>query len=455
MSDTGERSEKATDKRMREAHSKGRLSRSTDLSAWLAIAAAAIMLPGAIGKGSSAAVDQLFLVRQAIAHPSLAIARAALADGLASVGATVGGVLGLTAAVALGASVVQGGVHVRRIVSFEHLDLAKGVGRLFGPQAAMQGVKALIKTAVVGLVLWMAVKGLLPIVYGSGRLPVASILSAAGDGAATLLRFAIAAGLAVAGFDVVMVIRRNRKHTRMTKREVKDEHKSSEGDPHIKGQRRSRQLAMSRNRMIGAIAGADVVLANPTHFVVALKYEPGRSAPRVVAKGAGQVAQRLREQAATDRVPVVTDIPLTRALHAACDLGDEIPADLYTPVARVLSFVMALKARGAGAGTHRAPRPTTAAEVSAVIGAESLTGDALPRRIRTPKGATEATPDGAAGPTGSSGSSGSRAAAGASRAPAGAASRAGAAPRAAAAARHAAGATAGPATPPATTGAAL
>jgi flagellar biosynthetic protein FlhB len=95
-----------------------------------------------------------------------------------------------------------------------------------------------------------------------------------------------------------------------------------------------------------------VVLVNPTHFAIALKYEPGKSAPRVIAKGAGVIALRIREQAEADRVPIVKDIPLTRALHKACDLGDEIPVDLYNAVARVLAFVLALRTRGSSKGVH-------------------------------------------------------------------------------------------------------
>jgi flagellar biosynthetic protein FlhB len=116
--------------------------------------------------------------------------------------------------------------------------------------------------------------------------------------------------------------------------------------------------------MMSAIADADVVMVNPTHFAIALKYEPGKSAPRVVAKGAADVAARIRERAEEERVPIVRDIPLTRALHSACELGDEIPVDLYSAVARVLAFVMALKARGAAQGVHTmAPQPGAPANI--------------------------------------------------------------------------------------------
>src|SRR5690606_17438233 len=140
-------------------------------------------------------------------------------------------------------------------------------------------------------------------------------------------------------------------------KEVKDETKNTDGDPLIKAQRRSRQLAMSRNRTIAAVGGSDVVLVNPTHIAIALKYEPGKSAPRVVAKGAGVVASRIREEAEAKAVPIVRDVPLARALHATCELGDEIPVELYTAVARVLAFVMALKRRGSKGGVHTVPDP--------------------------------------------------------------------------------------------------
>jgi flagellar biosynthetic protein FlhB len=143
------------------------------------------------------------------------------------------------------------------------------------------------------------------------------------------------------------------KKLKMSRYEIQQEHKQSEGDPHMKAHRRSRALAMSRNRMMAEVATADVLLVNPTHVAVALKYEPARGAPRVVAKGADEVARRLREKAEEARVPMVQDIPLARALHASCELGQEVPPQLFTAVARVLAFVLHLGARGVRGGFHR------------------------------------------------------------------------------------------------------
>jgi flagellar biosynthetic protein FlhB len=143
------------------------------------------------------------------------------------------------------------------------------------------------------------------------------------------------------------------KKLKMSKYEITQENKQAEGDPHMRAHRRGIQMSMSRNRMMSEVADADVLLVNPTHVAVALKYDPAKGAPRVVAKGAGEVAAKLRSLAEENRVPMVQDIPLARALHASCELGQEVPTQLFTAVARVLAFVMHLGARGVKGGFHR------------------------------------------------------------------------------------------------------
>jgi flagellar biosynthetic protein FlhB len=357
--DSGEKTEQATEKRMKEVRSKGQLSRSQDLTAWVGVGAVAVMIPQTVDLGTAAGIDQMFSIRSITADPDPMRALQALDDGFGAIMSMLTPMLVVVTVAVIAAAAVQGGIHFKKLSGkFEQFDLVKGIGRTFGGQALWNGAKALLKTAVVGLVLFIVIQGLMPILMTAGGLPVASLIGAATGGTAALVQSAVLAGLVLAAADVFVVMRRNRKKTRMSKKEIKDESKSSEGDPLIRSQRRARQLAMSRNRMMSAIADADVVMVNPTHYAVALKYEPGKSAPRVVAKGADVVAARIRERAEDEQVPIVRDIPLTRALHAACELGDEIPVDLYASVARVLAFVMALKARGAAQGTHTmAPQP--------------------------------------------------------------------------------------------------
>lgn len=355
MSDSGERSEQATEKRLREVHREGRLQRSQDLTAWVGIGAVAVVLPATIAAGTDAAVAQFARIGDVAAAPDAAGALLALEAGFASILPTLGSLFAVVCVAVLAAAVLQGGVHVRRKFSrYEQLDLVKGVGRVFGLQALWQGAKALAKTVVLGVVLWMVVQSLMPLLTGAGGLRLTAVIAAAADGVTALVIAAVAVGLVLAALDVLVVRRRNRKHTMMTKREVRDEAKHTDGDPLVKAQRRSRQLALSRNRMIAAVADASVVVVNPTHVAVALRYEPGRSAPRLVAKGKGVIAARIREEAERAGVPMVRDVPLARALHAACRLGQEIPVELYQAVAVVLTFVAALRRRGGGGvrGVH-------------------------------------------------------------------------------------------------------
>lgn len=387
MSDGQERSEKATPQRLKEARRKGRLGRSQDLTAWVGLGAAAVTLPFVLARGRDAGLDQVAALRDVAAAPSPEVALGALGDGLRSVTSTLAPLLVVAVVAALVAGAAQGGVHPRSLKpQFQHLRPKSVMQRFVGPQAWWQAAKTLLKTAVVGLVLYVVVAGLVPLLLTAGRLPLRDLLAAAGEGTTRLLQWGIGAGLVLAAVDVAVVARRNRKQTRMTLKEVKDEHKRTEGDPLVKQAVRQRQVQMSRNRMMTEVAGADVVVVNPVHVAVALRYEPGTGAPRVVAKGAGEVARRIREEAERHRVPLVEDVPLARALHGACELGAEIPLELFTAVARVLAFVMALRRRGAATGHHRLPDGTTLPD------GDPTTGPRHRRRSRRPPAPPPAPP---------------------------------------------------------------
>lgn len=358
MSGKNEGTEAPTPKRLKEARQEGRVARTPDLSAWVVVGACVSQVPGAVERGR-AGLDRLLVdLRQTIAEPEQAQVWAALSHAGETV-ATV--LLPLLAACIVGAVVsgyLQGGLRLATKAAkpkASHLNPIAGAKRVFGPQAAWEGTKVLIKVAVLAVVMYTVVKGLAPQLTTAGLLPLASTLDTAQGAVGRLVTTAAVAGLVVAGVDYAVARRRILKQLRMTVREVKDEHRQSEGDPMLKGAIRARQIAMSRNRMMADVARADVVLVNPTHVAVALRYEPESGAPRVVAKGKGHVARRIRELAAENRVPMVADVPLARALHDACEVGQEVPAQVYAAVARVLAFVMALRARGSAAGVHRLP----------------------------------------------------------------------------------------------------
>ncbi len=191
--------------------------------------------------------------------------------------------------VIMATAALQGGIRFKKFkVDPSNLNLLSGVKRVFGFQALWQGVKALLKVCVIGLVLWSVISGLMPLLLQSGFLPITSLLGAGGSGAASLIRASVIAGLVLAALDVFVVMRRNRKHTRMTRKEVTDENKRTDGDPLIKSQRRSRQMSMSRNRMMAAIADSDVVIVNPVHVAVALKLRAGKICAETSGQGCGE-----------------------------------------------------------------------------------------------------------------------------------------------------------------------
>jgi flagellar biosynthetic protein FlhB len=278
-----------------------------------------------------------------------------------------GTVLALVVSLLLGAGIMlvsvtagvgQGGLHLATKSikpKWSKLDPIQGAKRIFGMQSLWEGAKVLVKSAVVGLLVWRAVRELMPLL--GGLVPLHVALDLAAEAATGLMRDVAAAGLLAAAADYGFQRRKMGKQTRMTKKEVRDEHKMTEGDPLVKSAIRSRQLSAARHRMMADVPDADVVLVNPVHVAVALKYEPAKGTPRVVAKGAGAVAARIRAVADESRVPMVEDVPLARALHGSCEVGQEIPAELYHAVAQVLAFVLSRKAKGAGAGKHRSPRP--------------------------------------------------------------------------------------------------
>jgi flagellar biosynthesis protein FlhB len=226
---------------------------------------------------------------------------------------------------------------------------------MLGPHALWELIKALVKTSVLAGVLYSTTKDTIPTLMTAGQLPLGSLLGVAKDAVLGLVRAAAVAGIVMAAADYFVVRRRTNKQLRMTKEEVKQEYKNTEGDPHVKGQIRARQMQMARNRQMADVPTADVVLVNPTHVAVALRYDASKGAPRVIAKGQGEIATKIRELALEHRVPMVQDVPLARALHASCEVGAEISAEFYGAVAKVLAFVMSLKARGSAAGLHRNP----------------------------------------------------------------------------------------------------
>jgi len=358
-----ERTEAPTPKKLKEARQQGQFGRSADLGAWLGVAAAVALVPMMIRAGRDRLVPLLDTLDDVARDPEPAAVLDALASGGAVLAPLLAPIGAVTVVVAIAGAAAQGGLHFATKAarpSAKRLNVLKGLKQMVSLVSLWQGVKALLKTVVISIALWLTIRSLGPQLLAAGSMPLTTITASVAEGTADMLRAAVAAGLALALLDLVVTKRKALKELRMTRQEVKDEYKASEGNPLIKGAIRSKQRQMSRNRMMAAVREADVVLVNPTHVAVALRYESGRGAPRVVAKGAGHIAAKIREQASEHGVPMVADIPLARALHAACQLDQEVPAHLYVAVAQVLAFVMALRTRGSARGLHRSPVRTSA-----------------------------------------------------------------------------------------------
>jgi flagellar biosynthetic protein FlhB len=228
--------------------------------------------------------------------------------------------------------------------NFSKLNPLAGIGRMFSAQSLAELFKALAKSALIGGVAWWVVSrdigALMDLMAQPAHyaLPHAMVLVAKHCAliAATLFLVAL--------IDVPFQLWSYYRKLRMSREDLRQEHKESEGDPHIKAAIRRQQQQMARRRMMAEVPKADIVLTNPTHFAVALKYtDSGMRAPRVVAKGTELVAARIREMALEHKVAILEAPPLARALYKHTKLGDEIPAGLYTAVAEVLAWVYQLR----------------------------------------------------------------------------------------------------------------
>jgi len=314
--------------------------------AWAQMLAAGVLLPASFSLGRASMGDLMNKVGVAVARPDADIAfhllGSSLRDGLLALAPLALGMV----AIGLAGNFAQTGFAFSGKAlkpKFDRLSPKKGLKRLLSPHSAWEAAKAALKLAVLTAVAWPGVAHLGAALATGGLVPAGEVLSEVAASTMGLLRTVALAGLALAAVDYAFQRRRVRKSVMMTKQEVKEEYRQSEGDPMTRNRIRQRQVEMSRNRMMAAVAVSSVVVVNPTHIAVALEYRPELGAPRVVAKGQGFIAQRIRDEAEKHDVPIVRDVPLARTLHASCKIGQTIPPALYEAVARLLAFVFNLK----------------------------------------------------------------------------------------------------------------
>lgn len=344
-----EKTEPATPKRLEEARRKGNIPRSRELTT------AAVMLVGGLGlymMSSSIGANFGSLMRGGLAlSRDQALDTTQLFSTLGN--ATLRGmlaiapVLALTMAAALIAPLALGGWSFSTealIPDFKRLNPISGIGRMFSMRGVIELFKALAKFALVGAiavwVLWKDAGAMLSL----GSEPLESAIGHAIRICGVALLQMSGGLVIIAGIDVPYQLWQYSKEMRMTREEVRQEMKENEGSPEVKGKIRQMQQQMASRRMMEKVPKADVVVTNPTHFAVALKYDESRMrAPIVVAKGADEIAARIREVARENGVTIFEAPPLARAIYKAVDLDQEVPTRLYVAVAQVLGYVFQLR----------------------------------------------------------------------------------------------------------------
>jgi len=377
MADEQDQEDKTLDpsgKRLEDARSEGQVPRSRDLVHLMVIGSAAGVLAwagGGIASGSRAIMERGLRFDAATAMEPGRMAER-LSDAALGGLLAVAPALGVMVVAALAAPLLIGGwLFVPEVVlpRFSRIDPFEGFGRLFSLQALVGLGKtillALLLAAVGGTYIHSHL-GEFAALSSSALSPAVAHLCGLVLTAFALLALTLAV---VAAIDVPWQIWQYNKRLRMSVAEARQEQREQQGDPHIKAQVRRIQREMSRRRMMAAVPKADVVVTNPTHFAVAIKYlEDRHRAPVVVAKGMDEVAARIRELARENGVPQLEAPPLARALYKHVEVGDEVPASLYTAVAQVLAYVFQLRRHAGGQG----PRPREPQDIEVPEGMDPL-----------------------------------------------------------------------------------
>jgi flagellar biosynthetic protein FlhB len=346
--DAAEKTEDPTQKRLDDAHDRGDVAKSQEVNTWFMIAGATLVLStfsGSIGGGI------LMPLRNVVANSWMIHADG---PGLLALSQSLGialiAALGVPLLMLMMAAIAGNLVQHRLVWSGESLKpkLSKisplaGAKRVFGKQAAANFAKGIFKVAALGAVmtaiLWPERHRLEAMV----RFDPAAILGVTMTLILQLLGAVVALLALVAIADYFFQYRQWFERQKMSLREMKEEFKQSEGDPHIKGRIRQLRHARMKKRMMAAVPKASVIITNPTHYAVALSYDRGMSAPVCVAKGVDLIALKIREVAKAHNIPIVENVPLARALHATVEIDDEIPVEHYHAVAEIIGYVMGLK----------------------------------------------------------------------------------------------------------------
>lgn len=342
--DAQERTEEATPRRKQEARRKGTVARSVDLSGSLVLLALALALPAALGMAGGGLVRALHdgLARMPMTLDPSAIVRFSWSLAAPSLAG-----LAMVASVAMVVGVAVNFAQVGFVMSLEPLnpnlqkiDPLQGMKRLLSFRSVFEGLKTLAKGLIFGWIAYQAIAAHWDQLLMTGVYEPLGVLRVLGTVLHTVLVRIAVAWLALAAIDYFFQRKQTDKQLRMSKDELRQEMKEQEGAPEMKAAQAQRRRRLSRGRLVDKVREADVVVVNPTHYAIAIKYERSKmAAPVVVAKGVDYLAARIRELAAEHHIAIVPNPPLARALYKKCEIGDAVPRELFQAVAEVLAYV--------------------------------------------------------------------------------------------------------------------
>ena len=345
--DATERTEDPTQKRLDDAHDRGDVAKSQEVNTWFMISGATLVLSTFSGSIGGIHVPLRNLIANSWMIRTDGAGLLALARNLEFVLIAALGVPLLMLAIAA----IAGNMLQHRLVwsakslkpKLSKISPLAGAKRIFGKQALANFAKGLFKLVALGAVMTSILWPERHRLEGMLRFDPATIPGVIVTLTLQLLGAVVAILAIVAIADYFFQYRQWYERQKMSLREMKEEFKQSEGDPHIKGRIRQLRQARMKKRMMAAVPKASVIITNPTHYSVALAYERGMSAPVCVAKGIDNIALKIREVAGANNVPIVENVPLARALYATVEIDEEIPVEHYHAVAEIIGYVMGLK----------------------------------------------------------------------------------------------------------------
>jgi flagellar biosynthetic protein FlhB len=345
--DTADRTEDPTQKRLDEAHERGDVAKSQEVNTWFMIAGATLVLSSFSGSIAGIEMPLRNLIADSWMFRTDGPSLLALTQRLEYMLIAALGVPFLMLVIAA----IAGNLLQHRLVwsgellkpTLSKISPASGIKRIFGKQAAANFGKGLFKLAALGSVMFAILWPERHRLEGMMQLDPMTVMAVIVTLTLRLLGAVVAMLAVVAIADYFFQYRQWYERQKMSLQEMKQEFKQAEGDPHVKARIRQLRHARMKKRMMTAVPKASVIITNPTHYAVALSYERGMPAPVCVAKGVDLIALKIREIAKAHDIPIVENVPLARALHAAVEVDDEIPVEHYHAVAEVIGYVMGLR----------------------------------------------------------------------------------------------------------------